>query len=67
MRSAIFYLESYLSQPLTLQPLTLCNSSFYFFLKGLFICVTHFMKSKTKNLTFSSLQANIGSKNKSPP
>ena len=44
-----------------------CNSSFYFFLKGLSICLTHFMNSKCKNLTISSLQANIGSENKSPP
>ena len=38
-----------------------------FLFRGLFICVTDFMNSKSKNVTFSSLKANIGSESKSPP
>ena len=45
------------------------NSSFYFFFKGLFICVTHFTNSKCKNLIFSSFftSQRRGRKQKSPP
>ena len=61
----LFPLERYLSQPLTSQPLNLEHILFLF--QGSFICATHFMNSNCKYLTFSSLQANIGSDNKSPP
>ena len=44
------------------------NAKFFSFkIKGIFICVIHFMNSKRKNLPFPSLQANRGSENKSPP
>ena len=50
------------SNSAAMKPKVSCNSSFCF----LFICVTHFVNSKCKDLTFSSLQANIGATTKVP-
>ena len=47
-------LSSTSANPAARKPRLLCNSSFCFLFESYFICVTHFMNSKRKNLTIVS-------------
>ena len=60
-------LSSTSANSVAMTPKALCNGSNYFFFRCLLICVTHFMNSECKNLTFLLWKAVIGDESKRSP